>query len=139
MGFWMMASPEEPNWLYAAYAMWGLFGVVNICQRNLLLRVSPPSDNTVPIALLRQVSGLLAGGAGLLGGLAIDTMTGSRFGMSLIAACHVIFVLSWLGRATAAFWLLPVKVPDFAETEGTESLSRTFSGDSDADGISSKK
>ncbi len=111
MGFWLQATPEEPDWLYGAYAMWGLFGVVNICQRNLLLRVSPPSDNFVPIALYRQVSGLLAGLAGLLGGLALDALLEHSGWNSPIPAYQLIFLLSWIGRATAATWLIPVREP----------------------------
>ena len=72
--FHMVATP--PTWwlLFGAYGLWGLFGVINVCGQNLALRLAPVSDNTVHLALFRQIGGLLAGVAGLCGGLWLDAL-----------------------------------------------------------------
>lgn len=109
MGFWLLARPGEAIWLLGAYALWGLFGLVNVCQRNLLLRVAPPSDNTLPLATLEQVAGFVAGVAGLAGGWTLDQLLASRWTADPRGAYVVLFVISWIGRATAALFLVPVR------------------------------
>lgn len=111
--FWVAAT--EPTWwlLFGAYALWGLFGVVNLCQQNLALRLAPRSDNLLHFGVFRQVGGLLAGIAGLCGGLWLDALLRDPASTSLLGLTlspfHVIFAVSMLGRATAPLWLLGVR------------------------------
>ena len=77
-----------------------------------MLKLAPRSDITAHIALFRQVSGLLAGASGLLGGLWISRLRDSDFGFE-VGAYHfgsfqMLFVVSWFGRVIAAFWVLPI-------------------------------
>lgn len=111
MGFWMLARPGHANWLIAAYAVWGLFGLVNICQRNLLLKTAAASDNAVPIAVLEHVAGLVAGLAGLAGGWLLAQLVRQSAQEAAVWPYLVIFLISWIGRATAALWLFPVREP----------------------------
>lgn len=106
MGFWLLARPGSAGWLIGAYALWGLFGVVNVCQRNLLLRTAPASDNAVPIAILEHLAGLAAGLAGLLGGYLLGWMQSLPQATGALWPYWALFIASWLGRATAPLWLL---------------------------------
>ncbi|MFV0445306.1 MAG: MFS transporter [Planctomycetaceae bacterium] len=107
MGFWLLARPGHSYWLGGAYAVWGLFGLVNVCLRNLLLKLAPESDNAMPIALLEHLAGFFAGGMGLLGGWLLGELI-SRAGASALWPYATLFLVSWFGRATAALWLLPL-------------------------------
>lgn len=111
MLFWLAARPGTWWLLFGAYAVWGLFGVVNLCGQNLTLRLAPPSDNTVHLALFRQIGGLLSGIAGLSGGLWLDSLlTGAATGAiaDVIGPFQILFAVSFAGRATAALWLIRV-------------------------------
>lgn len=115
MLFWIAAGAAHPGWLVPAYVAWGFFGAVNVAGRNLLLKLSPRSDNTVPLSLLHQVSGLLAGLSGLLGGFWLDHLRTTKSAWSLagfvLGPFEVLFLASFVGRATAPLWLLPLREP----------------------------
>lgn len=108
MLFWMMASSEQWYWLIPAYLLWGGFGLINVCGPSLCLKLAPPSDNTTHFALYDQCSGLIAGLAGLLGGMLLDRMGQGMWGFSPYL---VLFGISWLGRVTAPFWLVTLRQP----------------------------
>ena len=113
MVFWLLAEPETWWLLFGAYAVWGLFGIVNLCGQNLTLRLAPPSDNTLHLSLFRQFGGLLSGIAGLLGGLWLDRLLSSGDPLDIsgmvLSPFAVVFAVSFVGRATAAVWLMPIK------------------------------
>ena len=113
--FWLAATPATWWLLFPAYAIWGLFGIVNLCGQNLALRLAPPSDNTLHLAMFRQVGGVLAGLAGLCGGWWLDellrTAADPAHGESAWLPYHTLFLVSLIGRATAALWLLPIPQP----------------------------
>lgn len=121
MLFWLAATPERWWLVTGAYVMWGLFGFVNICGRNLLLKLSPRSDNTSQIALFRQVGGLFAAFAGMLGGWWLDHLT--ETGASLVVAglilspFQIVFLTSFLGRLTAGLWVLPIRSVEATEPD----------------------
>jgi MFS family permease len=106
MGFWMLARPGAAEWLLGAYSLWGLFGLVNVCQRNLLLKSAPSSDNAFPLSMLEHVAGLIAGLSGILGGWLLMSLL-EHFGDSRpLAPYLLLFAVSWIGRFTAAGWLI---------------------------------
>lgn len=110
MFFWGAATPEM-KWLVAgAYCLWGGFGFVNIALHNLTLKLAPRGDNSLHISLSRQGSGLIAGVAGLLGGLCLDHLL-NRSEWSGASPYHLLFLISWIGRATALLWLIPLRQP----------------------------
>ena len=109
MLFWLLATPDHPEWMIGAYAVWGLFGLINVTEWNILLRVSPKSDNALPLAFSRSSGGLLTALSGLAGGILLDLLL-RRFPLSPLFAYQVLFVTSWVLRCTAAFWLAPVQV-----------------------------
>ena len=112
----VMAATAETWWLlFGAYALWGLFGIINVCQQNLVLRLAPATDNTLHLGLFRQIGGLLAGLAGLCGGLWLDTLLHDSAGVSIaglvLGPFQIVFAASLLGRATAPLWFLGVREP----------------------------
>jgi len=115
MPFWLLATPAQWGWVFGAYVMWGAFAAVNIAGRNLALELAPRSDNTAHLSLFRQIGGLLAGLSGLLGGIWLDHLQGVGFGFEWreyrFEAFQLLFLLSWLGRVTAALWVLPIREP----------------------------
>lgn len=115
MLFVLAASPSQWWLMFGAYAVWGLFGIVNVCGQNLALRLAPPSDNTVHFALFRQIGGLLAGVAGLCGGLWLDALLKATTQITVagwrLDSFQIVFAASLLGRATAPLWLIGVKEP----------------------------
>lgn len=123
MPFWMLATPETWWWLIGAYILWGVFAVVNITGRNLLLKVSPRGDNQIHFGLFRQVAGLIAGASGLLGGYLLTHLQKTEFSYALgsfeLTAFSLIFLISFVGRLMAPLWLIPVKEAN----EETPSLS----------------
>lgn len=115
MGCWWMATwSVEPNstrrgmghfWLMTAYVLWGGFGLVNVAQPSLGLKLAPRSDNSIQLSLFRQIGGLLAGLAGMLGGLVLDQY---RQGAKLppLEVFRWLFLVSGIGRAWAAMWFI---------------------------------
>lgn len=122
--FWLSATPKEWWWLFAAYACWGAFPAVNIPGRNLVLKLAPPGDNAAPLALFRQVGGLLAGLSGLAGGFWLERLNAERFTLHLagweLGSFQILFVTSLIGRLTAALWLLPIREPAEVRPAPTE-------------------
>ena len=113
--FWLWATPEKWWLVFGAYFMWGGFAAVNIAGGNLALKLAPRSDNSAHLALFRQVGGLVAGISGLLGGLWLDSLRRESFVVWLgdyrLEAYQLLFLISWVGRASAALWILPIREP----------------------------
>lgn len=108
LGFWCLAGPTTWWWLYGAFGCWGAFGAVNVAGPNLMLCQAPPGDNAHHLALFRQVAGVVAGISGILGGLGLDAMLGKSSPPN-VNAFLLIFAVSWIGRALAAFLVLGVR------------------------------
>ncbi|WP_437230680.1 MFS transporter [Planctomicrobium sp. SH661] len=107
---WIFATSDTWYLLCIAYLIWGGFGMLNVCGQSLCLKLAPPSDNAGHFALFDQVSGLIAGLAGLLGGFWLDRLLrdpSNDFGANL-SPFAVLFVVSWFGRLTAPLWLIGV-------------------------------
>jgi MFS family permease len=111
--FWFAATPEQWWWLFGAYALWGAFAAANIAGPNLLLKLSPRSDNSAQLALFRQIGGLVAGVSGLFGGLwlqsLLDVSFEARYGGFRIDAYRVLFLVSLGGRWASVLWILPIR------------------------------
>jgi len=110
MPCWLMATAVNWWWLVVAYACWGAFALVNVCGTNLCLKLSPRSENLRQLTLYEQVSGFIAGLAGLLGGALLDQMLhGVTETDARIAAFQTLIVVSWIGRTAAPLWLLGMR------------------------------
>ncbi len=103
MGCWWMATWYGPAWLMAAYVVWGLFGLVNVAQPSLGLKLAPRSDNSVQLSLFKQIGGLLAALAGMLGELVLDHFSTMK-DLPPLEVFRWLFIVSGIGRATAALW-----------------------------------
>ncbi|MCA9081137.1 MAG: hypothetical protein KDA58_11310 [Planctomycetaceae bacterium] len=108
----MYLSATAGTWwlLILAHLLFGMFGMVNVCNLTVALKLAPPHDNMLHLSMLRQVGGLLAGVAGLLGGWWLDQLV--RGAASSVDAldhgCRLLMLISWAGRVTAIGWLLPL-------------------------------
>lgn len=138
--FWILATPQRWSLLYFAYALWAGFGLVNVCGINLCLKLAPRSRNTAQLALYEQVSGLLAGLSGLVGGILLDRwlhqVEGIAPGWHALANTwnalwpgvlvtttkelpyRVLFLISWCGRLLTPLWLLGLPQPPSRSTAG---------------------
>ncbi len=80
-----------------------------------MLKLAPPGDNATPMALFRQVGGLLAGLSGLAGGFWLDRLNADGFTLHLagceLGSFQILFLTSLIGRLSAALWLLPIREP----------------------------
>lgn len=112
LGFWCLADQSAWWWLFGAFLCWGFFGAVNVAGPNLVLCSAPVGDNAHHLALFRQVAGALAGISGILGGLWLDALTGPLTFTSPpppVWMFHLLFAVSWAGRALSALLVLGVK------------------------------
>ncbi len=120
MPCWWAATAENWSWLIAAYACWGGFALVNVCGTSFCLKLSTPGANLRHLALYEQVSGLIAGLAGLTGGAILNYLLESLsasvpvapesgFSFDRIAAFHSLILVSWIGRMIAPIWLLAIR------------------------------
>lgn len=108
MGCWTLAGWYGTNWLWAAYFVWGGFGLVNVAQPSLALKLSPREDNALQLSLYRPIGGLLAAFAGLIGGGLLNQYAeGSQ--LAPLVVFQAIFLISGFGRALAALWFLPAR------------------------------
>ncbi|MGE0374200.1 MAG: MFS transporter [Planctomycetaceae bacterium] len=114
MVFWLAATPGRWWLLTGAYVVWGLFGFVNVCGLNLMLKLAPHGDNTAQISLFRQMGGLCAALAGLAGGWWLDRLTSAAMSLAIgefvLGPYQIVFLASFLGRATAGLWVLPIRM-----------------------------
>lgn len=123
--FWAGSMDGRWIWLWGAYLLWGGFGAVNLSLQNLLLEIVPQEINTLPIALRRYGSGLIAGLTGLAGGYWLEQMLTAKENVLLpwgeVNPFLFLFLLSFAGRFLAPLWLLgvsePKKVPEKALTQ----------------------
>ncbi len=115
MPVWFVAERETWWLLFVAYALWGSFAAANITGRNLALKLAPPSENATHLAMFRQIAGLLAGVSGLLGGLWLGALSNNKFQINLAGFTldhfRLLFLVSFLGRIGAAFFVLPIREP----------------------------
>jgi len=115
MPFFCLAGMAQWWWVFGAYVMWGGWGAVNIAAPNLMLKLSPPSDNAANIALFRHVAGLIAGLSGMLGGILFARLAGNWTlwtGWKFTADPYqVLFLISFVGRALTVFWIIPLREP----------------------------
>jgi hypothetical protein len=111
--FWLLATPDRWWLLSGGFVVWGLFGFVNVSQRSLSLKLAPRSDNVAHLSLFRQVGGLFAAVAGLLGGLWLDDLLARERQFNIagwsLGPYQIVFLTSFLGRLTAGLWLIPIR------------------------------
>lgn len=105
MVFWTMAGLSGRTWLWGAYAVWGGFGLVNVAQPSLAMKLSPRGDNALQLSLVRPVGGMIAAIAGLMGGWILDRYASIQ-DLAPVSVFQSLFIISGIGRATAAWWFV---------------------------------
>ncbi len=108
MGCWELATWFGPLYLIPAYVIWGSFGLINVAQISLAFKLAPRSDNTAHIAIYRQLGGMFAAVAGICGGLLMRHYT-PKGGLPSMEVFRWLYLVSWIGRATAALWFIGPK------------------------------
>lgn len=126
----LYAAATPATWwlVFIAHGLFGLFGLINVGLDTASLKLAPQHDNLMHLAVFRQAGSLLAGIAGLLGGLWLDHFVsqGATKAAGLDVGCRVLLIVSWIGRLTAAAWLLPYLLnPPL--TQGRDSRANAFS------------
>ena len=106
-----------------AYVVWGMgWAGVNLGTQNLMLKLAPQDNNVGYIAAAQGLGGVFLAGSILLGGWWLDLMTGSGFSFTLgpwhLNAYHIFFLMSFVGRGSAALWVFSIREP------GAHSISR---------------
>lgn len=113
--FWLLAGPAAWWMIFGAYVAWGAWAAVNICGQNLMLKLSPQSNNAAHIAVYQGLTGLCAGVSGILGGYAFDWLEAKGIRWSLgglvLSHYHLLFIISWLGRTSAVLFVFPIYEP----------------------------
>ncbi|WP_437194101.1 MFS transporter [Planctomicrobium sp. SH527] len=111
MPCWLASSAENWWWLIVAYSLWSAFALVNVCGANMCLKLAPRGNNLGHFALYEQISGLIAGMAGLLGGWGLDRLLVyfTATGTPKASAFLTLMMISMCGRILAPFWLLGVR------------------------------
>lgn len=109
--------------------MWGGWGAVNIAAPNLMLKLSPPSDNAANIALFRHVAGLIAGLSGMLGGYLFTRFNQEWTSVASFVpggdAYQILFGISFIGRALTVFWIVPLHEPPVRDVPDVEPRAAT--------------
>ncbi len=118
MPCWLASSAEHWWWLIVAYSLWSAFALVNVCGVNMCLKLAPRGNNLGHFALYEQISGLIAGLAGLLGGWGLDQLLSyaTTAGAPKTSAFLTLMTISTCGRILAPFWLLGVRSPELNTT-----------------------
>lgn len=115
--FWLMAMPETWWLLWGAYVLWGGYAAANVAGEKLMVLHAPRSDNSMQIALFAQVGGFLAGVAGFVGGVVLDSLREADFGRTFVIggfeyrfeSFQLLFLVSLVARFASVLWLWPLK------------------------------
>lgn len=114
--FWLPTSPGNYAWMYAAYVVWG-FGWAGVhlgCQ-NLMLKIAPRGNNVAYIAAVQGLGGICLSVSIILGGIWLDALMAAGWRVTLpfgtFNAYHLFFLLSFLGRSSAALWVFRIREP----------------------------
>lgn len=124
--FFWIPTDRDSYWLISvAYVVWGMgWAGVNLGTQNLMLKLAPQENNVGYIAAAQGLGGVCLAGSILLGGWWLDVMTGSGFSFPLgpwrLNAYHIFFLMSFVGRGSAALWVFSIREP------GAHSISRVM-------------
>jgi MFS family permease len=112
MGFFLLATPRHPLWLFGAFIAWSFYAGLNIGLPNLMLRLSPEGqqqDNSGYISLYFATSGACYAASSVLGGWLFDLLkTEGSFwiGPYLVTHYQILFAAGLFVRSLALVWLL---------------------------------
>ncbi len=108
--FYALATSQQWQWFFGAWAAWIAYAGMNVCLPNLLLKLAPTDCNTPHLALYYTLTGLCYAATTIGSGQALDMMYDItiRLGPELLALDYYrfSFVLGWLLRSLVAVCLL---------------------------------
>lgn len=105
MPFWFLTAIDR-NWIFAVFAVWGAFAIVNVAGRSTVVRLVKPADVPNAITAFRFGAGLTAAASGLLGGYWLDRALKGQWYLDSLGPYLTIIAVSAVGRVTAPLWLL---------------------------------
>ena len=98
--FFLFATPSQPWWIIAAYAVWIAYAGLNIGLPGLMLGLSPRQNDTRYIAVYFAVSELLYGIGTVCGGLLLSWLlqrdTAYSIGLLALDAFGVMFLFGFV-------------------------------------------
>ncbi len=101
--FFLLATPEHPQWLAGAYVVWSAYVGLNVCLPNLMFRLAPGGQTAGYTGIYFASTGLAYGVSTLAGGKLFDRLAGGTFSIGPLT-CDVFsafFLLGWIGRLLA--------------------------------------
>jgi len=111
--FFLLATPEQPGWLWAAWLMWIAWAGINICRPNLMLKLAPAEQNSGYIATFLAVTGACYAVGTVVGGLGFDWLQAvSPFAYYGLQITHFQFLFVFGSAARMAALLLLWRVPE---------------------------
>jgi MFS family permease len=114
--FWIPTSKGNYGWILAAYVVWGIgWAGVGLGNQNLMLKIAPRGNNVAYIAAVQALGGICLATFQIIGGLWLDRLTASHYqlslGFAMLNAFHIFFLLSFIGRSSAALWVFGIREP----------------------------
>jgi MFS family permease len=117
--FWLPTAPGglQNYWImYGAYVVWGAgWACVNLGSQNLMLKVAPRGNNVAYIAAAQGLGGVCVAICTVVGGNWLEHLQDTGFTFSLgsaqFNAYHLFFLLSFVGRSSAALWVFGIREP----------------------------
>jgi MFS family permease len=114
--FWIPTSKENYWWLIAAYVVWGVgWAGVGLGNQNLMLKIAPRGNNVAYIAAVQGLGGICLAIFQIIGGIWLDKLVDAKYTLSLgiitLNAFHIFFLLSFIGRSSAALWVFRIREP----------------------------
>ncbi len=114
--FWLPTEKGHYAWLYGAYIVWGVgWAGVLLGSQNLMLKVAPRGNNVGYIAAAQGLGGLFGAVTMVLGGIWLDHLLKTNWTLPFFGrdwnGYHLFFMMSWLGRTSAAFLVFSILEP----------------------------
>lgn len=113
--FFLFATPSQPWWIIAAYAVWIAYAGLNIGLPGLMLGLSPQQNDTRYIAVYFAVSELLYGIGTVCGSLLLRWLlqrdTAYTIGPLALDAFGVVFLFGFVARSFGVLLLSRIRPP----------------------------
>lgn len=114
--FWLPSSKENWYSIFGAYVVWGVgWAAVGLASQNLMLKISPRGNNVGYIAASQALGGICVGLTMMLGGWWLELLLKQhavlQFGSVRLNPYQLFFLLSFLGRSSAALWVFRIREP----------------------------
>ena len=95
--------------------VWSAYAGLNVCLTNIMLKLSPASDNSGYIASFEALGGVAYGLSSIAGGVLLDRLRDAHFEFTVGALRFdhfaVLFLAGAVTRVCGLFWLARIPEP----------------------------